>query len=327
MGQENQFFPLVNARERLAAIGVPEGAAEAFRAVAQTRAPLLAQAYAEFHHAAWTSSGLATLPPRWRAPWPDSWKEAIAWPEARRLAVASLHAVHPELGRRARSIIAMGRARIAQDLAPHTRPSRFGPPHVFVRFDGGSETPLVLAHELGHATQMARRAWGPSRPPPLLAGSEVAAHVAERGFHAVYAREGSPRAAAGRVADDLLAMLVRHPARDALEAGGDWSDICAMFARGHAWAADPPPLTARARSEPLSTLGYAMAAAVAIALHARLALDPTLRNAYLKWVGVGPKARFEDAAALLGLAADDPALYICAYDTAMDDLTRCLALA
>jgi oligoendopeptidase F len=326
MGQENQIFPLVNARERLAAIGVPEAAAEAFRAVALTRAPPLARAYAELHAAAYTSSGLASLPPRWRAPWPQSWQEAIDWPKARRLAVAGLFGVHPELGRRARSVVAMGRARIAQDLAPHTRPSRFGPPRVFVRFDGASETPLVLAHELGHATQMSLRAWGPSQPPPLLAGSEVAAHVAERGFHAIYAREGSPRAAAARVADDMLAMLVRHPARDALEAGGDWPDICAKFAPGHAWAADPPPLTARARAEPLSTLGYAMAAAMAIALHARLARDPALRDAYLRWVRAGPKARFEDAAALLGLAADDPALYICAYDAAMDDLKRCLVL-
>lgn len=327
MGQENQSFAIVNANERLAAIGVPAAAAEAFRAVAAARAPGLARAYAELHRAAFAAEGARSLPQRWRAPWPESWREAIDWRRARTLAVAALQQVHPKLGGRARVVVGMGRAHIVQGGTPHTRPSRFGPPHVFVRFDGASETPLVLAHELGHAAQMSLRAWGPSRPPPKLAGSEVAAHVAERGFHTVYKRDGDPRAAAARIAEDLLALLVRHPARDALECGGVWSETAAAFAPGHAWAADPPPLTPRARAEPLSTLGYAMAAAVAIALHSRMEHEPGLRDAYLQWVRTGPRARFEDAAALLGLAADDPTLYMCAYDVAMDDMRRARQLA
>jgi len=327
MGQENQLFPLVNARERLAAIGVPATAAEAFRAVALVRAPQVARAYAEVHNAAFAAEGVASLPPRWRAPWPESWREAIDWSRARKLAVAAVGQAHPDLGARARAVVAMGRARVAQDLVPHTRPSRLGPPHVFVRFDGTSETPLMLAHELGHAAQMSLCAWGPSQPAPLLAGSETAAHVAERGFHTVYARLGAPRAAAARVAEDLLAMLVRHPARDALECGGAWSDICMAYAPGLAWAADPPPFTARARAEPLSTLAYAMAAAVAIMLHHRIERERGLADAYLRWVRLGPQARFEDAAALLGLAADDPTLYMCAYDAAMDDMRRARQLA
>lgn len=304
-------------------MGVPAPAAEVFRAVAALRAPELSQAYAALHRAAFAAEGAASLPPRWRAPWPASWREPIDWPQARRLAVASVQHIHPELGQRARAVVSMGRARVTRTMAPHTRPSRFGPPRVFVRFDGTSETPLILAHELGHAAQMSLRAWGPSRPPPPLAGSEIAAHVAERGFHAVYARAGAPRAAAARVAEDLLVMLVRHPARDVLECGGDWTDIAACYAPGHAWAAEPPPLTARARAEPLSTLGYAMAATAAIAIAARLA-DPGVRDGYLTWVRAGPHARFEDAAALLGLAADDPALYMNAYDVALDDLRRCM---
>jgi hypothetical protein len=322
MGQERPTISVVNANQRLAAIGVPAAAAAAFRAVAAARAREVALAYAALHRAAFAAEGASALPPRWRAPWPKSWTEKIDWPRARELAVAGVHHIHPELGKRARSVVKMGRARIAQDLAPHTRPSAFGPPRVFVRFDGASETPLVLAHELGHAAQMSLRAWGPSRPPPPLAGSEIAAHVAERGFHAVYARQGAPRAAAARVAEDMLVMLVRHPARDAFECGGDWADIAARYAPGHAWAGEPPPLTDRVRAEPLSTLGYAMAAAAATAIVARLD-DPGVREGYLAWVRAGPHARFEDAAALLGLAADDPALYMCAYDAALDDLKRC----
>ena len=329
MGQKNQSFAIVNANERLAALGVPAAAAAAFRAVAAARAPDLARAHAALYRAAYAGAGLGSLPPRWRAPWPEAWRERIDWPRARRLAVAGLKAVHPELGRRARAVVAMGRARIAQREAPHTRRSRFGPPHVFVRFDGTSETALMLAHELGHAAQMSLHAWGPSRPPPPLVDSEIAAHVAERGFHSVYAAAGAPRAAAARLAEDLLAMLVRHPARDALEqdARDAWPDIAARYAPGHAWAADPPPLTARALAEPLSTLAYAMAASVAVALSARLVREPALAERYLAWVSAGPHARFDAAAALLGLAPDDPALYMSAYDVAMNDLKRCMTLA
>ena len=122
-------------------------------------------------------------------------------------------------------------------------------------------------------------------------------------------------------------MLVRHPARDALEnaPAGDaksWGQICARYAPGHAWACDPPPLTARARSEPFSTLGYAMAATLATALFARIDRDASVARAYLRWVRAGPAARCEDGAALLGRRADDPALYNCGYDVAIDELRR-----
>ena len=221
---------------------------------------------------------------------------------------------------------------VSTRVPPHTRPSRFGPPRVTTRFDGTSEAPLVLAHELGHAAQMAGRRFGPSRPPPLLAASELAAHVAERGFHAVYADAGHPRAAAARAAEDHLVMLVRHPARDALENtpvgdGETWSQICVRYAPGHAWSGDAPPLTARALAEPLSTLGYAMAATLATALFARIDRDAHLAEAYLSWMRAGPAARFADAATLLGFRADDPAPYNAGYDAAMDDMRRARKLA
>ncbi len=331
MGQKNQLFVTVNANERLAAIGVDAGAAEAFRAVAAARAPELARAYAALFSAAYTAEGLSALPPRWRAAWPAAWREPISWKRTKALAVAGLRRVHPALGRNAEAVVGLGRALISTRVAPHTRASRFGPPWVTTRFDGASEAPLVLAHELGHAAQMAQHRYGPSQPPPLLAPSELAAHVAERGFHAVYADAGHPRAAAARVAEDLLVMLVRHPARDALEnaevGGGEtWGQISARYAPGHAWSADAPPLTTRAIAEPLSTLGYAMAATLATALFARIDQDAMFANAYLKWMRAGPDARFEDAAALLGLRADDPALYEAAYDAAMDDMRRCLSV-
>jgi hypothetical protein len=39
-------------------------------------------------------------------------------------------------------------------------------------------------------------------------------------------------------------------------------------------------------------------------------------------VRAGPAARFEDAAALLGARADDPALYEAAYEAATRDVER-----
>ena len=325
MGQKNQLFVTVNASERLAAIGVGAGAAEAFRAVAAARAPELALAYAALFHAAYTAEGLTALPPRWRAPWPAGWQEAISWRRAKTLAVAGLNRVHRKLGVKAAAVVRAGRVQLSSTIPPHTRPSRIGPPRVITRFDGTSEGPLILAHELGHAAQMAQARFGRSPPSPALAASEVAAHIAERGFHAVYAEAGHSRAAAARVAEDLLVMFVRHPARDALENAAPtetWEQICARYAPGHTWASDAPPLTARALAEPLSTLGYAMAATLATGLFARIDRDADLADAYLKWVRVGPAARFEDAATLIGFDADDPALYNAAYDAAMDDMRR-----
>lgn len=329
MGQKNQLFVTVNASERLAAIGVPAAAAEAFRAVAAMRAPELARAWANLFHAAYAAEGLTALPPRWRAPWPVGWREELSWRRTRALAVEGLGRVHRRLGARAAGVVGAGRVRRSAKIAPQTRPTRFGPPRVITRFEGGSEGPLILAHELGHATQMAPARFAQCRPPPALAASETVAHVAERGFHAIYADAGHRRAAAARVAEDLLIMLVRHPARDAVEnaAPGDtWEQISARYAPGHLWSTDPPPLTARALAEPLSTLAYGMAATLAIALFARIDADAAVADAYLKWVRTGSAARFEDAAALIGFDAADPALYNAAYDAAMDDMRRCLSL-
>ncbi len=323
MGQKNQIFALVNTRERLGEIGVDEAAAAAFRSVAVRRAPLLAGAYAALFRAAFVRDGLAALPPRWRTAWPHGWSETLTWPRTQALAVAALARVHPDLGRNARAMVRLRRIRASATASPQTRAARLGPPLVVTRFDATSESPLILAHELGHAAQMAVRPLGPSRPPPPMAAAELAAHVAERAFHAVYAEDGPPRAAAARLADDLLAMLVRHPARDALEAEPDaWGPIARRYAPDLAWAGDAPPLTARARAEPLSTLGYAMAATLATTLFARMEGDARVRGAYVNWVRAGPDARFADAAALLGARADDPALYDAAYDVAMDDLER-----
>ena len=331
MGQKSQLFVTVNADERLAEIGVSAAAAQAFRAVAAARAPELACAHANAFRSAYAREGVSALPPRWRAPWPATWREALTWRRAKALAVAGLRRVHPALGANAAMTIALGRVRVSARVAPHTRPSRFGPARVVTRFDGTSEAPLILAHELGHAAQMAGRGIGASRAAPPLAASEVAAHVAERGFHAIYASAGHSRAAAARIAEDLLVMLVRHPARDALENGdpGDadaWTQICARYAPGHAWAADAPPLTARAIAEPLSTLGYAMAATLATALFAAIDRDAKLADAYLSWVRAGPAARFDAAAALIGFDVGDPALYNAGYDAAMDDMRRAQAL-
>ena len=182
MGQKNQLFVTVNASERLAAIGVGANAAEAFRAVAATRAPELARAYAALFHAAYTSEGLTALPPRWRSPWPAGWRETVSWKRAKTLAVAGLHRVHGKLGVKAAAVVRAGRVQLSTKIPPHTRPSRFGPPRVITRFEGTSEGPLILAHELGHAAQMAPARLGPCLPPPALAASEVVAHVAERGF-------------------------------------------------------------------------------------------------------------------------------------------------
>lgn len=324
MGQKHQIFALVNTRERLGEIGVDEPAVAAFRAVAAARAPELARAHAALFRAAYLGEGIAALPPRWRAPWPLRWRETMTWRRTQTLAVAAVTRVHPRLGRHADAVVRLGRVRISATASPHTQRARFGPPRVVTRFDATSEAPLILAHELGHAAQMSVRPLGPSRPPPPMAAAELAAHVAERAFHAVYAEAGNPRAAAARCAEDMLAMLVRHPARDALEsAPDDWSAIARRFAPDHAWAGDAPPLTARARAEPLSTLGYAMAATLATVLFARMEGDAGVRDAYLDWVRAGPDARFTDAAALLGARADDPALYDAAYDVALADMRRC----
>jgi hypothetical protein len=328
MGQNHQSFVLVNPRERLEALGLDEAAAAAFRRVAASRAPEVSRSYADLFTAAFRSEGLEALPPRWRSPWPAPWREALSWRRARNLAVAAVQRVHPALGKRACAVVKLGRVRISRTAAPLTTPARFGPPRVTTCFDGGAEGALILAHELGHAAQMSVRPLGPSRPAPPMAAAEVAALVTERAFHAVYREAGHLRAATARMADDHLALLVRHPARDALEATPqEWTAIAQRYAPGLAWTADPPPLTPRARAEPLSTLGYAMAAACATALFARMEDDEALRRAYLAWMDAGPAARFEDACALIGARADDPALYEAAYDVAVTDLERARRLA
>lgn len=322
MGQKNQSFATVNARERLEAIGVGEAAAAAFRAVAARRAADLARAHASLFRAAFDRAGLAALPPRWRAGWPAGWTERLSWRQTTTLAAAALARVHPRLGNDAQRLLRLGRVRRLTDAPPQTHHSRLGPPRVTTRYDGLGESPLILAHELGHAAQMSDGAFG-CRPPPPMAAAEVAAHVAERAFHAVHAATAPARVAAARVADDLLAMMVRHPARDELEQEPDaWSRIAARYAPDHAWSGDAPPLTARALAEPFSTLGYAMAATLATLLFDRLDRDARLRDAYLDWVRAGPAARFEDAAALLGARADDPALYEAAYEAATRDVER-----
>ncbi|MDX2234992.1 MAG: hypothetical protein NW200_10905 [Hyphomonadaceae bacterium] len=314
---------MVNPRERWDAIGVEEAAGAAFRRVAAARAPALARAHADLFAAAYAGVGAASLPPRWRAPWPQPWRDALTWRRTKTLAVAAVARVHPALGRTAEAVVRLGRVRAAARQTPQTQACRLGPPRVITTFDATSQSPLILAHELGHAAQMAVRPLGPSRPPPPMAAAELAAHVAERAFHAVYAEAGPPRAAAARMAEDLLAMLVRHPARDALEQTPEaWGQIAAGYAPGHAWSGDPPPLTPRAQAEPLSTLAYAMAATLATALFARMEGDARLRDAYLDWVRAGPDARFDEAVALMGARADDPGLYEAAYDVAVDDMRR-----
>lgn len=329
MGQKNQLFVTVNAREDLAAIGVAPAAAAAFRAVAMVRGRELADAYQKLFTAAWSGEGVMALPPRWRSPWPRAWRDEISWRRSRALAIAGLARVHSELGGTAAALVRCGRVHLRSDTHPHTRPSRFGPPRVFTRFTGDSETPLVLAHELGHAVQMTHSWLGPSRPSPHFAAAEIAAHVAERGFHRIYAAAGAPRAAAARIADDMLTMLVRHPTRDAMEhSGADaWASVCAAFAPDLAWSADPPPTRPRGHDEPLSTLGYAMAATLANVLFARIEADAGVAETYLHWVRRGPAARFEDAGALIGARIDDPALYDAGYAIAIRELEHAKQLA
>jgi hypothetical protein len=301
--------------------GVRPDVAATFRAVAHRRAPGLAKRYAMiFQAAASAKSGALT----WRKPWPQTWRATLTWRQAKGRAVAALEAVHPTLGRKAENLIAMGRVIQSPQTGGVTKPSSFGPPWVKCAFDGSTEAAVTLAHELGHATQMTDASLTQSLSAPPLVLAEIPAHVAERGFHHVFGVYESQAAGLARECDDLLAMMVRHPARDAVEQAGEqaWPDIARHYAPDLTWADSPAPITPRARAEPGSTLAYAIAASFAAIAFDRVWRDSRFSQLYLDWVHDDPMLSLETACGLLGARANDASLYEAAYDLAEASLTR-----
>jgi hypothetical protein len=301
-----------------ARLGVSASAAAAFRAVAARRAPGLAQLYAETFTGAYLAGGVAIAPPAWPTRWPEAWVTRLSWRDAKALSVEALASVHPHLGARAGALIAMGRALSAAPHGAFAKPSRFGPPWVRVAFDGSSEAAVTLAHELGHAAQMWGGLTGASRPAPAVAAAETAAHVAECSFHDVFTVWAGPRAGFARRADDVVAMLVRHPARDALEQAGlsAWGAIAAAYAPGLDWAGGTPPLTARGMAEPGTTLAYAMAAALALVVAETLTIDPAFKDTYLAWNDGAERANIDTLCAALGHTPESLPLWERGYDLA-----------
>lgn len=299
-------------------LGLDGAIAACYRAVAAREAPLLALHYRRLFARAYRHEGIEITAPAWRTRWPDSHQAPISWRETKAMGVAAMERIHPVLGARAEALVARGRAVPVAPGGARTEPCAFGPPWVSCAFDGGSEAAVTLAHELGHATQMWRGGSASSLPAPVVSAAELAAHVAERAFHDVYAARAAPMPALSRVADDVLAMLVRHPARDALEQAGapDWPQIAAAYAPGLNWAAGRAPLTARALAAPGTTLAYGVAATVALVAYARLEADICFKRAYLEWNECGPDARLEDLCAALGARADDAGLYQAGYGLA-----------
>lgn len=316
------------ARERAGAFidwqgfGVAPAAVEAFRAVARERAAGLAAAYARL----WRKvTGRVGKPP-WAAPWPMAWTAPLPWGAAGGLAIAGLGRLDPRLGRRARALWLRRRVRRLPGpsalCASLTQASAAGP-LAQVAYDGSLEAAVTLAHELGHAALTTDGWFGPSLPWPPRAAAEAGAFLAEHAFRAGLARRDARRAIA-RSAEDALSLLVRHPARDALEqaaAAGEepkaaWAAAAQAYAPAHAWAEAPAPLTPRALQTPGATLVYAQAHAVALLVFARLEADRAARRGFAEWVDLGPCATLEALAALADLQLAGRAPYHRAYDLA-----------
>lgn len=299
-------------------LGLDAAIADAYRTVSARRAPLLALHYRRAFAHAYRLEGIDVAAPAWRTSWPASRQAPISWRQAKAMGAAAVDRVHPVLGARIAELIARGRAAPVAPGGACTKPCSFGPPWVSCAFDGGSEAAVTLAHEFGHAAQMWRGGGSTSQDAPVVTAAELAAHVAERAFHDVYAQCAGPNLALARAADDLLAMLVRHPARDALEQAGEahWPAIATAYAPGLDWAKGRAPLTARAAAAPGTTLAYGVAATVALVAYARLEHDAAFKNAYLTWNEGGPDARLEDLCSALGFKAHDPSLYEAGYDIA-----------
>jgi hypothetical protein len=181
-------------------------------------------------------------------------------------------------------------------------------------FDGGLPAALTLAHELGHWLQMGG-ADGVSRRPPALAAAETGALVVERLMLQALAKT-APKPAYAIGCDDALAMLVRHPARDAwAQAGGSplaWRAAAARFAPGLDWSI-PPRVPDRRDDPPGRVLAYAMAAAIAAPIATCLTQDAAARDAFAAWLRQGPEASLLGVSSLLPADLDDPALYLAAY--------------
>lgn len=303
--------------------GLDPQIAAAFRAVSRERAPGLAAAYGRLWRKVTGRIGKAP----WGAPWPESWARPLGWRQAATLAFRGLGDLDPRLAGRARALWLRRRVRrltgAPQLCAGRTSLRPLGP-LAQVQFDGSAAAGVTLAHELGHAAMMARGWFGGGAPTSCRAGAEAGAFLAEHAFRTVLAAADS-RAGAGRWAEDHLALLVRHPARDALEAATAagiapeqaWPELAAAYAPALAWA----PLTPAAGSQPGLTLTYAVAYAVGLVVSRSDA-----RGSLGAWIDLGPDATLEALALLADLPLRDVRGYHRAFDLAEADLAQAARL-
>lgn len=302
--------------------GLDPKAAAAFRAVARERGPGLAAAYGRLWRKATGRIGKAP----WGAPWPETWTKSFTWREAGRQARLSLGDLDARLAGRAQALWLRRRVR-RQEGAPAgcaglTRLQPLGPLAV-VAFDGSPSSAVNLAHELGHAAFLARGWFSAGDPPQCRAGAEAGAFLAEHAFRTRLCAH-NPRAGASRWAEDHLALLVRHAARDALETalvqgaplGEAWPALAGVYAPALAWAPIPPVVSGDSLAAPGLPVLYAVAYAVTLAAWRNEAARARLPT----WVDLGPHATLEALALLADLPLHSGRSYQLAFDLAEADL-------
>jgi hypothetical protein len=284
----------------------------AFTAVAARRASNLSQLYAQSLRKAYQSAGLAppaSLP--WRTSWPAAFAGSIPKGAAMDCARAGLRDLHESLGLAADRLIKVGAVR-RRGAHGRTRMRPFAPPLIEAPSSDSPAAAVTLAHEFGHGVQMLTAA-GFSRKSPAFAPAEAAAQIAERAAYP-HLRAQAGLAMAAQLREDLLAMLVRHPARAALETGGaQWPEAAAAFAPALDWGEAPPPARP---SIPGALTAYGLSAALSWVAIDRLRQNSAMAERYAAWALSGPQAMVCDLAAILATELADPALYESAYDAA-----------
>lgn len=298
-------------------LGLAAEWATAFRDAARRRAPRLAQLHAACLTSAYHAEGVEIAAIPWRARWPVRYLGSLTLPTAAACAIEGLAGVDRRLGAAATALWEAGVVTSRPGPA-RTEVRLFGPPRVRLDYDGSIAAAITLAHELGHAVQMADGAGRSRRGPPLAVGetaAQFAERVAEPKIEAL-----QPWALAAQRRDDLLAMLVRHPARDALEQAGfepqAWPLIAAGYAPSHRWGEGATPVTDAQRATPGSVLAYGLAAAVSVVLAARWRRAPEIGRLIGAWFLSGPTAQLDALEPLLPARLSDPLLYEHAYDLA-----------
>lgn len=305
--------------DAVTAFGVAPTWAAAFRAAARARAPRLARVHAATLINAYRRCGQTSpAAPRWRQPWPGlgAARVGVTLAHCRAMLAAAASAWRDDAGAWIEAAFSPRVLRIRRGPA-QTRTRAHGPPVMQAPFDGGLPAAMTLAHEVAHWLQMGGLD-GVSRRPPVFLAAETGALVFERVLLTACART-DPNLAYPVGCDDALAMLVRFPARAAWEQAEfhppAWPAIAASFAPGQAW--DEPPLERDRRRRPAGRgLAYAMAAALAAPIAARIQADPAAGAMFAGWLTIGPEARVEALSSLLPARLDDPSLYEAAYDDA-----------